>query len=625
MLANKDELLSECFAIALPPPPNLTGSEWADANYRTERGKFRVRKAEYQRGILDAMTDPKIETVTVMASSQVGKSECELSTILYYVLQDPAHILVVLPNEKTAKEWSKERLGPSIKLIPETAKIFKQSGRMDPDNTTLTKKYPGGLLALVGAEAPAGLSSRPMRIVFGDEIDRWCASAGQDGDPMNLAEVRAITFWNRKYIWVSTPVIKGASRIEKKFLESDQRYYFVPCPHCEKFQRLVWAQVRWTEFDLEPKDAVYVCEHCGGKIRSDQKKKAVDSGYWQATAPFIKHAGFHISALYSPWLTFGEVAEKFLASKNNKELLKTWFNTYLGESFEDYEAEALRWENLMAKGEPYAPLSVPAKGLLLTCGVDVQGNRLALVVRAWGRGEESWLVYYQELMGDTNKPEVWKQLDEILSSTFTHESGAEMKIFRTSIDSSDNTNMVYNYVRRKRQLGIEIIPIKGASTPNKPIVSAPSKQDVNYQGQLLKDGVALWVVGVEAAKYTLSARLRMDEVGPGYYHSPKGTPEQYYQELCGERLVTRFNNGAPSRKWEKVPGVRNEAWDAEIYAYHAALSLRIDDPRWDWDALEKQIVSPDNEESQEEIESDPVDDEYESSWDRMSGGRAYRF
>jgi phage terminase large subunit GpA-like protein len=577
-------------ATALKPPPKLTASQWADRYYRTPRGKFKVSKAEYQRGILDAMSDSRVHTVAVMASAQTGKSESELVTIWYFASQDPSSILVVLPTVDMAKDWSKERLSQAIALNPILSKIFAASKSKNSDNTLQTKSYPGGFLALVGANSPVGLSSRPMRVVIGDEIDRWPASAGVEGDPMDLAAKRTQTFWNRKLIWVSTPTIKGISRIEKSYLESDQRKFYVPCPHCQTSQVLKWEQVKWSEFNLAPKDAVYQCEHCNELIQSSQKAQMVRKGYWQAHAPFEGVAGFHISELYSPWSSFGAMAEGFLKVKDNKERLMVWVNTSLGETFEDYEAEQLQWATLLARAEPYKPLTVPSKGLLLTAGVDVQQDRLVISIKAWGRQQETWLVYWQELWGNPTTDEVWKQLDEMLVSSYTHESGAELKIGRCSVDSSAFTHEVYGYVRTRRQKGLDVIAIKGSSTENKPIVNRPTQQDVNYRGQTIKNGVQLWIVGVDTAKYTISARLRQTEPGPGYYHTPIGTAEQYYKELCGERLTTRFNRGIPKRQWEKVPGERNEAFDCEVYAYHAALTLGIDSPRWNWDKIEASIL-----------------------------------
>lgn len=524
-----------------------------------------------------------------MASAQVGKTEGELIAIAYFATQDPSSILMVLPTADMAKDWSKERLAGAIAATPVLAQTFAESKSRESDNTIQTKNYDGGFLALVGANSPVGLSSRPMRIVIGDEIDRWPASAGAEGDPMDLAAKRTTTFWNRKLIWVSTPTIKGVSRIEKSYLESDQRKFYVPCPHCGAEQALKWGQVKWTELGLTPEQAVYVCEHCDRPIKSEQKNQMVRNGRWQAHAPFEGVVGFQISELYSPWVSFGTTACAFLKAKDNRERLMVWVNTSLGEPFEDYEAEELQWHALMARADPYKPLTIPAKGLLLTCGVDVQKDRLAVVLRAWGRDQESWLVYWLELWGDPFAEAIWKQLDEILEASYTHESGAELKIRRASIDSSAFTQEVYAYVRSRRHR-FDVIAIKGASTESRPIVNRPTQQDVNFKGQTVKNGVQLWLVGSDTAKYSISARLRQAEPGPGYYHTYLGCPEQYYKELCGERLITKFNKGVPKRQWEKVAGERNEALDCEVYAYHAALSLGISDPRWNWDKVEALVI-----------------------------------
>lgn len=574
---------------AILPPPKLTASEWADSNYYTPRGKLRLSRAEYQREMLDAISDPRVHTVAIMASAQVGKTEIQLQTIGYFATQDPSSILTVLPTVEMAKDWSKERLAAAIALNPVLRTVFPSSKSRDGDSTITTKAYHGGFLALVGANSPVGLSSRPMRIVIGDEVDRWPASAGSEGDPMDLAAKRTTTFWNRKLIWVSTPTIKGASRIETSYLESDQRKFYVPCPYCKAEQVLKWSQVKWSEFNLQPEQAVYVCEHCERQIRQEQQRQMIRLGRWQAHAPFDGVAGFHISELYSPWSSWGDMAKRFMKVKDNKERLMVWVNTSLGETFEDYEAESLQWASLMARAEPYAPLSVPSGGLILTAGVDVQADRIVVVIRAWGRGQESWLVFWLECWGSPYEEKVWTDLDELLEATYTHECGAELKIRRCGVDSGNFTEQVYNYVRSRRSR-FDVICTKGASTSGKPVVNRPTDQDVAYNGKTIKNGVKLWLVGADTAKYTISARLRQREPGSGCYHWPIGVAEQYYQELCGEQVVTRFNRGVPERRWERVPGVRNEVLDCEVLAYHAALSLGVADPRWDWDKIEANLM-----------------------------------
>jgi phage terminase large subunit GpA-like protein len=549
---------------------------------------------------MDASSEPQTETVVVMSSAQVGKTELVNNSCGYYVASDPCPILVINPTLDMAEAWSKDRLGPMLRDSPILQGLVKDARSRDSGNTVLHKSFPGGHITMAGANSPASLASRPIRVVIADEVDRYPASAGTEGDPVSLAVKRTTTFWNRKIILVSTPTIKGASRIEQAFEQSDQRRYFVSCPHCQHEQVLRWSNVKW---DVgEPEKAWYECESCQKPITNAHKAQMIRMGKWKATAPFKGVAGFHLNELYSPWRTFGDVAAAFVKAKDNPQQLQTWVNTSLGETWEEEAGEQLGHEALMARAEPYQPLTVPIKGLLLTSGVDVQNDRLVFVLRAWGRGEESWLVYWQELWGDPTTEEPWKQLDELLAATYTHESGAELKIDCTAIDSGFLTSEVYNYVRTRSDR-FRAIAIKGQSTEGKPIIGKPSHQDVDYKGKTVKQGVQLWPVGSDTCKHLIYGRLRQKEIGPGYYHFPIGIDAQYYLELTAEKLLTKFNKGFPKREWTKLPGRRNEALDCECYALAAAVSCGIHNQRWDWRKLETR-VKPDSEQN-DDSDSEP--------------------
>lgn len=580
-------------------------SEWADEYRRlspessAEPGRWRTNRAEYQRGIMNAVNESGVETVVVMSSAQVGKTELVNNSVGYFISQDPSPILALNPTLEMSEAWSKDRLAPMVRDTPCLAGKIKDARSRDSGNTVLHKSFPGGHLTMAGANSPASLASRPIRIVMCDEIDRYPLSSGTEGDPVNLAVKRTTTFWNRKIILVSTPTIKGASRIEQAFEQSDQRRYFVPCPHCQHEQVLRWSNVKWDAG--EPEKAWYECESCQKPITNAHKAQMIRMGKWKATASFKGTAGFHLNELYSPWRTFGDVATAFVKAKDNPQQLQTFINTSLGETWEEEAGEQLGHEALMARAEPYQPLTVPKKGLLLTAGVDVQNDRLVCVIRAWGRGEESWLIYWQELWGDPTTDNPWKQLDELLESTYTHESSEELKIDCCAIDSGFLTSEVYNYVRT-RSHKFRVIATKGMSTEGKPIVGKPSQQDVDYKGKIVKAGVQLWPVGTDTCKQLIYGRLRQKEIGPGYYHFPIGVDGQYYLELTAEKLLTKFNKGFPKREWTKLPGRRNEALDCECYALAAAVSCGMQSPRWDWSKLEARVSEREREKSEEHKE-----------------------
>lgn len=533
---------------------------------------------------MDACSDPAIETVVVMSSAQVGKTTFIKAVIGFHVDQDPAPILLLNPTIEMSETFSKDRLAPMVRDTPCLRGKIADPRSRDSGNTILHKRFAGGHITMAGANSPASLASRPIRIVLCDEVDRYPPSAGTEGDPVNLSFKRTATFWNRKRVLTSTPTIKGASRIEIAFEQSDQRRYHVPCPWCRGYQTLRWANVKWPEG--KPRDAYYLCEHCGSEITDADKVRALREGEWRAEAEFNGTAGFHLNELYSPWRKFGEVAEDFLAAKRGgPETLKTWVNTSLGESWEEDQGERPDWVQLRARAEPYAVLSIPRGGLFVTAGVDVQNDRLAVAVKAWGRGEESWLVYWGELFGDPSQPGgVWAQLDELLTRGYEHAGGVLLHITGASVDSGHHTQHVYDYCRKR---GPRVVAIKGMGQSGRPVVSRPAPQDVHYQGAVIKDGVKLWPVGVDTAKRQIYHRLKIKEPGSGYMHFPIGIEDEYYQQLTAEKLVTRYAHGVPYTEFVQARE-RNEAIDCEVYAYHAA--IRAGMGRLDWDKLEQALA-----------------------------------
>lgn len=320
------------------PPPKWTISQWADnrrylsSEASAEKGRWRTSRAEYQRGIMDAIGDPAIEQVVVMSSAQVGKTEILSNTIGYYVDFDPSPIMLVQPDEAMAETFSKDRLASMFRDSPSLRNKVASPRTRDSGNTILHKRFPGGHITMVGANAPSGLASRPIRVVLLDEVDRYPMSAGTEGDPVNLAIARTKNFWNRRIVMVSTPTVKGFSRIEKAFEQSDQRHFFVPCPHCGHEHILRWANVKWKD---DPALALLVCPSCEKNFTTAQKNNAVKKGHWKATAPFNRIAGFHLNELYSPWRTLAEIVDDFLRAKDDPCTLQVWMNTSLGEAWED--------------------------------------------------------------------------------------------------------------------------------------------------------------------------------------------------------------------------------------------------------------------------------------------------
>jgi phage terminase large subunit GpA-like protein len=552
----------------LQPPPKLTVSEWADRERRldsqssAEPGKWHTARAEYQRGIMDACSDPSIQEIVVMAGAQLGKSEALLNIIGYYIDNDPAPILMIQPSLDMAQSFSKDRIANGLLQSSPCLKGKVQSPRArDSGNTTLHKIFPGGSISLVGANSPSGLASRPIRLVLFDEVDRYPTSAGSEGDPISLARKRSSTFWNRKIVMVSTPTNKDASRIEEAFEKSDKRFYHIPCKHCGHKQRLVWANVRWV--DDNPDTAAYMCEECNVLWSESDRRGSVKDGEWVVTEPDRKVAGFAISGLYSPWTPLSDGVREFLTVKKNPEQLRVWINTYLGETWED-EGETVDELSLAERREDYNGF-IPEEVIFITCGVDVQDNRLELTVVGWGIDDESWVIEHQTLYGDPSTPQLWSALDSQIFKTYQTYDDRTLPIRGTCIDSGGHfTNSVYQYC--KKNAGRRVFAIKGVGGEGRAIVSKPSKNNVAK--------CPLFPIGVDTTKDLLFARMRIAEMGAGYIHFSDVLTDEYFRQLTAEKIVTRIHRGFKKRLFQKIRP-RNEALDCFVYAIAAYAILGI--------------------------------------------------
>ena len=562
------------------PPKKMTLSEWADANAylsaESSAQEGRWRTLPYQRGIMDAMTDPTIEQVVFMKSARVGYTKCLNNLIGYHIHQDPCPIMLVQPTESDAEGYSKEEIAPMLRDTPVLANLVADAKSRDSGNTVLDKRFAGGGLSLVGANSPRGFRRVSRRVVLFDEVDGYPLSAGAEGDPIKLGIKRSEYYWNRKIVAGSTPTIKDVSRIEALFLESDQRRYFVPCPHCDELQYLVWGTnlphgIKWPSG--RPREAVYICEHCGAAIQHSQKYDMIEVGQWQPTAEAKRPglAGFHLWAAYSysPNATWGQLADEWVSAQGNPDLLKTFVNTALGETWEEDYTAKLDATGLGKRAEPYEILTAPEGVLVVTAGVDVQDNRIEVQVVGWGHGEEAWVLNYAVVYGDPDRFEVWQQVLDVINTPVRHKCGADLTVYAALVDSGDGnkTNEVYAFARQHRAR--HILAGKGMSG-SRPPIGAPTKQDINIRGQKIKRGASLYPVGVDAVKSTIYGRLKRSETtGAGVIHFPLALPADYYAQLTAEKQAVKMVNGHPRRYWVKKNGDRNEALDTMVYAYAA--------------------------------------------------------
>ncbi len=547
---------------AVRPPPSLTISQWADeclylsAEDSAEPGRFSTDRAPYQSGILDALSEPGIHTVVVMSSAQIGKTVLLKAIIGYHVDQDPAPILMLQPTEAMAEAFSKDRLAPMIRDTPALRDKIADPRARDSGNTILHKRFAGGHLTLVGANSAAGLASRPIRVVLCDEVDRYPASAGAEGDPVNLAIKRAATFWNRRVVLTSTPSIKGVSRIERAFNLSDQRRYYVPCPHCQEFHHWRWASLHFDPANLAV-NPVMACPGCGGVIEERHKPRLLGAGEWRPDNPAAPAgvAGFHLNELYSPWRRWAEVVADFLAAKGNPETLKVWVNTSLGEPWEE-SAQKSDPDRLLTRRENYDAALLPGRVLYLTAGVDSQDDRLECSVWGWrqehsGSPPESWLIEHRVLTGNPAHQAVWDDLDALLLTTYRTETGRTLRIGAAGIDSGGH-HVAQVYAFCAERAGRQIYAIKGMG--NRPIWTGRASKSRKYRAKV-------WPVGDATAKEAIYDRLQVDTPGPGYVHFPISADPSYFAQLVSEQIRTRYRNGVAYREWFLPSGRHNEALD----------------------------------------------------------------
>jgi phage terminase large subunit GpA-like protein len=582
----------------LRPEQPLTVSEWADKHRRlsskasAEPGPWRTSRTPYLREPMDCLSSTSaVQRVVMMFAAQTGKTEAGANWLGYVIDHAPGPMLLVQPTVEMAKRLSKQRLESLITETPVLAEKIAPSRSRDSGNTMFAKDFPGGMMLLTGSNSATGLRSTPCRYIFCDEIDAFPSDVDGEGDPVSLAEKRATTFARRKILLTSTPTVKDFSRIEAEFERSDQRRFYVPCPCCNVMQWLKWPQLKWD--NNEPSTAAYECEVCHERFAEIHKPAMLRRGEWRATAPSNgKTAGFQLSGLYSPlgWLSWADMVDDFLRAKADAPMLKSFVNTRLAETWEEDFASKVSADGLLERCEHYQAAMVPEGGLALTVGVDVQDNRLAISVWAWGREEEGWLLDHQEIYGDPSRQELWKQLDEVVLREWPHAVGPAMRPDVVAIDSGGHfTAEVYQYARERGRQGV--VAIKGQSQRGKPPIGKGSKVDVNYQGRTLKRGALVYPVGGDTVKTTLFGRLKHNEQGAGFLHFHMGTTGEYFEQLTAEKQVLRYNRGGfPTREWVKKPSARNEALDCLVYAY-AALNLMYQrfDRRTIWDQLEKRL------------------------------------
>lgn len=568
------------------PPQRQTVSEWADKNRMlvsdssAEPGPWRTERAPYQREIMDAFTQPGVHEIVLKSSSQVGKSEIELNMMGEAIAEDPGPMLYIQPTKEVAEDYSKRRIAPMIEACPQLRNLVFRAKSRDSNNTIFFKQFPGGSLAIVGANSPSELASKPVRYIFMDEIDRFPRSAGTEGSPIDLAERRTETFrHNRKIVKASTPTIKGASNIEKAYNRGTQEEWQTECPHCHTFTFIRFDDIRFDheKFIDENGESNYLvsnsrwqCPLCKREIPEHEAKRL--PAKWVSRNPKALDNGirsFALNAFMSPWSSWDAIALTFLKAKDDPAELQVWHNTMLGESWEIKDRSGMP-EKLHERRE-YYNAEVPTGVLFLTMGVDTQDNRLEYEVVGWGRNEESWGISRGIIPGRPDSEGVWMEIDALLDREWKMKNGMRLRINGTFVDSGGHyTQDVYRQCEMRESR--KVWAIKGEPGDGKVFV-----RPMKSSGKSSRSNKFL--IAVDAGKARIMHAVNVEEPGPNYMHFPIdaqcGYDLDYFRGLCSEKLITKRKSGQTVLAWEKIYE-RNEPLDCRNYALAAARYFRRD-------------------------------------------------
>lgn len=575
----------------LKPLPKTSVSNWAD-NHRmlssgisAEPGKWKTSRAPYQKDIMNAFTEPGIHRVVVKSSSQIGKSDMMNNVIGRFAHLDPCAIMMIQPTIDMAQDYSKTRIAPMIRDTKVLNNLFYDVKSRDANNTILSKVFPGGRLIMCGANSPAGLASRPIRILLADEVDRFPDSAGTEGDPVDLAAKRMTTFWNSCMGLFSTPTNEGTSRIDEEYLAGTQEEWQHKCPNCGEYHLLrhIDMTVDYKEIKTPSgkktvivNDVKWRCPHCGFSF-SEKEMKQTQQKYISQNSDALKNGirSFFVNGFTSPWMTWTRIMREWLEAKGDPEREKVIINTVFGESYK--QKGAFEDEQIFLRRRKSYGAELPDGVLLLTAAIDTQDNRLEYEVVGWGKEEECWGIRKGIVLGAPNQARTWKEIDNILDKTYHFADGKGLKVVRTFIDSGGHyTSDVYNYCQKNFHK--QRFAIKGRGGPGIPLIYKIAKAN-NAKAPLI-------LLGVDDGKQQIMDRLSIDSPGPLYFHFPqdegikelsnRGYDDLYFKGIISEHKKVYKRNGVLREVWETTKNVRNEPLDLRNYNLACMKSLKPD-------------------------------------------------
>ena len=599
-------------------------SEWAAQNFQLAGESSHQKGAweawAFQIGMLDFMSDDQIEELAIMKSKRVGYTKMVTAFIAYNIAHRRRKQALWQPTDDDRDSYVKSEIEPVLDLVEPVRRMRKQGKGVE--DTIKLKQFRGSVLHLLGGKAARAYRRITVAVAILDEWDGFDQQVEKSGDPGGLAKGRLEGAPYPKFVGGTTPRIKGLSHVERAADNAEGMVRFhIDCPHCGTDHPLLWGGkdkphgFKWDRG--QPETVRHVCPHCHGSITQADYLKGGQpmAGAWvcgktgkrygvdrvwrdQAGMPTRppRTLGVHVWAAYSPQRSWASIVLEFeqaLAALERGDVgpMQLFVNETLGETWE-LAGERTDEHALQARAEDYALCTVPAGGLVLTAGIDLQRNRWEIAVWAWGRGLESWVVDHHVIEGNPASEEEWERVTTYLQRRYQQAwHGGSLGLSAITIDSSDQTQSVYNWVRTAQHQLPMLRAIKGSSEEHKPILGPSSSQDVNWRGQKWPNGVKLWTIGVDTAKDLLLGQLAIGQPGPGYVHFSRELPREWFEQLTAEQRILAKIKGRDTYKW--VPRrKRNEVLDCRNYALHAAMGLGLHqytDRRW---AQVEQAVQP---------------------------------
>lgn len=551
----------------LRPAERLSVSEWAEKNRTLTGGAmpgpWRNSVTPYLVEIMDAFTDDDVEEIDFIKPTQVGGTTAMENMIGSLIDQDPAATMVVYPSDDLAEATAETRLVPMIKKCEATAEKFREN-----ESKKLQLKFRDMWLYLTGANSPADLSSKPIKNLFLDEVDKFPGATKKEADPVSLARERTKTFFNRKIFLASTPTLKTGHIWKAKEAAEVEKHYFVPCPHCGKYIELKFAQIKWPSKEDVPENAdraemaVYVCQECAAVITDQDKGKMLQAGRWQAVRQKTQHpksVAFWMNTLYSPFTRFSEIAREFMRSKDDPELLHNFTNSWLAEPWEDTKLKT-NAELVMERQTDVEAYDLPAWAKLITGGVDVQENCLYWTIRAWGDYMTSQNIAHGQAFS-------MAEVERVMNKEFSTPDGQQLIVSLALVDSGDQTDDVYDFCALNSEWAL---PCKGTSA----MLSHYKLSTVNKAGSRA-NGMTLVLVDGGKYKDMIAARMRKPN-GSGSWMVYKDCDLEYAEQVTAEHKITERAGGKETQKWVlKASHADNHFLDCEVYAAAAADILGV--------------------------------------------------